>query len=135
MTSRFTAGAVRRGAKKAEPNKNREKRRETDKRTAVRRKDIMQKREASCPCPSLFLLKNRPAAALSLKGHNYRKTMRFRKGNRICPFRLYLLRYYASSVGFAAKSQASSLTRTAIPARFLRRKISKGNFLSKTRRA
>lgn len=55
MTSRFTAGGVRRGAKKAERSKNR-KETARDGRVAGRRKDSMQKREASCPCPGLLFL-------------------------------------------------------------------------------
>lgn len=55
MTSRFTAGGVRRGAKKAERSKNR-KETARGKRVAGRRKNSMQKREASCPCPGLLFL-------------------------------------------------------------------------------
>lgn len=57
MTSRFTAGGIHRRTEKAETGKNRK---ETARggRVAGRRKDSMQKREASCPCPGLlFILK------------------------------------------------------------------------------
>lgn len=55
MTSRFIAGGVIRGTKKAEMSKNKRKTVRGDKE-AERRKDIMQKREESCPCPSLLLI-------------------------------------------------------------------------------
>ena len=73
MTSRFTAGGGRGGGKKAAKEQKREE-------TARREKDTMQKREASCPCPRFFTLKNRPAAVLSRKGTGHRKAMGFSQG-------------------------------------------------------